>query len=183
MTIPIDAALTTTLGSAFYTAAKEHIKPDEPLLSSPYYLWGMAYNVVVGMGLAITAYVMNPDWMWMYWLDASRLSAGFTVYVFFMYPAMYTFGFLITDQAEKLRIGGSLLLLAVLAAFLVLFILLAFGRIWNVGTTAQWDAGVCVPLIGPDFTFTPLATALTAGFVPAIISGGWLLRRFYKGLG
>ena len=181
MTVPIDAALTATLGTAFYTAAKEHISTDRPLITGPYYLWGMAYNVVVGMGIAITAYVLNPDWMWMYWLDASRLSPAFTVYVFFLYPAMYTFGFLIADQAEKLRKGGSLLLLAALVSFLLLFILLTFGRLWNVGTIAQWDAGTCVPMIGPGLTFTPLATALTAGLALAVFSGVWLLRWFYKG--
>jgi hypothetical protein len=183
MTVPIDAALTTTLGTAFYAAAKNHIPSDQPLLTSPYYRWGMAYNVVVGMGIAIAAYLLNPDWMWMYWLDASRLSAGFTVYVFLMYPAMYTFGFLMADQAEKLRRHGSLSMLAGLVIFLVLFIALTFDRLWDVGTTAQWDAGACVPLIGPGFTFTPLATALTVGLALAVISGVVLLRRFSKGLG
>lgn len=183
MTVPIDAALTTTIGAAFYTAAKNHIPPDRPLITGPYYLWGMAYNVVVGMGIAVAAYLMNPDWMWMYWVDTSRLSPGFTVYVFLMYPAMYTLGFLLADQAEKIKKRGSHILLGGLVAAVLAFILLTFSRLWNVGTISQWDAGACVPLIGPGLALTPLARALTIGLVPAVVLGVLLLKKFSKGPG
>ena len=182
MTVPIDAVLTTTLGTAFYTAAKKHIQSDQPLLTTPYYLWGMTYNIVVGMGIAIVAYLLNPDWMWMYWVDTSRLSFGFTAYVFLMYPTMFTMGFLMADQVEKIKKRGSFLLLVALNTVLFLFILLTLGRLWKVGTISQWDAGTTVPLLGPGFSVTPLAVALAIGFFLAAISGLWLLRRFVKGL-
>lgn len=183
MTVPIDAALTTTLGTAFYAAAKKHIPSDRPLLTGPYYGWGMVYNVVVGMGIAVAAYMINPDWMWMYWVDTSRLSPWFTIYVFLMYPAMFTLGFLLADQAEKIKTRGSISLLYVLIAFVVLFVLLTFSRLWNVGTSAQWDAGACVPLIGPGFALTPLSWVLTVGLVFAVVSGVLLLKKFSRGLG
>ena len=182
MTVPIDAALTTTLGTAFDAAARNHIPPDRPLLTGPYFRWGMVYNIVVGMGIAVAAYLINPDWMWMYWMDASRLSSWFTVYVFLMYPAMFTLGFLLADQAEKIKTRGSISLLYALIACVVLFVVLTFGRIWNVGTTAQWDAGTCEPLIGPGFALTPLACALAIGLVFAVVSGVLLLKKFIKGL-
>ncbi len=182
MTVPIDAALTTTLGAAVYTAAQDHIPSDESLLTSPYFLWGQAYNLIVGMGIAIAAYLLNPDWMWMYWVDTTRLSPPITVYVFLLYPAMFTLGFLGADQARKLGDRVSLSLLAALIAFVVLFVLLTFGRVWCVGTISQWEAGTCVPLIGSGFAFTPLASVLAVGLILAIISGVWLLMRFSRGL-
>ncbi len=182
MTIPLDAVLTTTLGTAFYTAAKKHIEPDTPLLTTPYYKWGMVYNIVVGMGIAIIAYLLNPDWMWMYWVDTSRLSFGFTAYVFLMYPTMFTMGFLMADQVEKIKKRGSFFLLIALNTVLFLFILLTLGRIWKVGTISQWDAGTTVPMIGPGFSVTPLAVILAICFVFATIAGFKLLMRFIKGL-
>ena len=119
MTIPLDATLTTALGVAFHMAAGERLAAGgsaeavagapsgaRSLVQSPYYRWGMAYNAAVGMGIAVSAYALQPDWMWMYWLDASRLPIWVVLYVFLLYPAMFTFGFLLADEAKKLPARG-----------------------------------------------------------------------------
>ncbi|MBI9077346.1 MAG: hypothetical protein JEZ02_18200 [Desulfatibacillum sp.] len=195
MTIPLDATLTAALGVAFHTAAGNRLTDPgmapgdkgspsgaQSLLKSPYYGWGMAFNTAVGMGIAVTAYALQPDWMWMYWLDASRLPLWVTIYVFLMYPAMFTFGFLLADQAKKLRPGGGAALLTGLLAMLLCLIIATWGRIWNVGTISEWDAGACTPLIGSGFATLPLTWVLSIGFVIAVGSLVLLYKKFAKGL-
>ena len=136
----------------------------------------MGYNIFVGMGIALTAYFINPDWMWMYWVDPTRLPAAFEVYVFLMYPAMFTLGFLLTDQLERLREGASVKLLGIFLAFLTVFIVVTFPRLWGVGTFGDWINNSTVPMIGGEpFAVTTLAQALLAGFGIAVISLVWLL--------
>lgn len=195
MTIPLDATLTTALGVAFHMAAGERLEAGGPaqagagapsgarsLLSSPYYRWGMAYNTAVGMGIAVAAYALQPDWMWMYWLDASRLPIWTVLYVFLLYPAMFTFGFLLAHEAKKLRPGGGGALLTGLLALLLCFIAATWGRIWNVGTISEWDAGACTPLIGAGFAALPLTWVLSIGFAVAIVSLVWVFKEFARGL-
>jgi len=182
LTVPLDAILTALLGAIFYSAARKHIPEGAPLLKSPYYWWGQCYNLVIGVGIAVTAYTINPDWMWMYWVDTDRLPFGFEVYVFCMYPAMFTLGFFLAEQLEKIREGLCIKLVCFLAVFLAGFILLCFDRLWNVGTVKNWESGTTIPIIGGDpLAVTPLAWALITVLVTATGVGSWLLVKFYRG--
>lgn len=183
-TIQLDILLTIGLGLLFSYLAHPHYQSGpsgRSALKTPYFAYGLIYCIVMGDGVALACYLIRPAWMWMYWVDPERLPPALMVYYFGLYPVLFTLGFLAVPEIEKLRSGLSLKIFFIDLAGVGLFIILAFGRLWSVGTLQQYLAGAARPMIGGTPLFCPLAVVLLGGMVLALPAGAWMGLRFRRG--
>jgi len=184
-TIQLDMLLTIGLGLLFSYLAHPHYQrgsAEQSALKTPYFVYGLLYCVIVGDGVALACYLIRPAWMWMYWVDPERLPPALMVYYFGLYPILFTLGFLAVPELEKLRPGLSLKIFFIDLAAAGLFIFLAFGRLWSVGTLQQYLAGQARPMIGGSPLFCPLALVLLGSMVVALPAAAWMGVRFRRGL-
>lgn len=143
MTVPLDLGLTTGIGMVFSMAAEEKLAEldKESLLKSKPFRMGMAFNTVVGVGIAAWCYRLAPDWMLMYYADHRRFPRAVQVGMFGLYPLTYTLGFLLAPQLARAKKGRDRKAFAGVIAYELSYILLSLRRLLNVGTMQEFEEG------------------------------------------
>lgn len=178
--------LSLGLGMAFALARGDREK-NKPVLKSTYFLVGLAFHFVVAFGVALLCYILQPDWMWMYFTSHEAVPVAIVVYVFSGYFLMYALGFLLLKAIRQL--SGSAAWVAFLCdlTLIAVFISLTFHRLWYVGTTFAYkmESGIEVsPSMGvvKAITGTVLFPVLLVAMPLAVIgllAALWLLRRHF----
>lgn len=125
---------------AFSLAQGDRENEKNPF-SSVYFRVGLAFHLVVSVGVAFLCYRIEPDWMLMYLSSKKRLPKAMVTYIFSGYVAMYVLGFLAVPQMRKFGRRTPWAALGTLIAFVFAFIGLTFNRLWHVGDLAEYEAG------------------------------------------
>ncbi len=144
MTVPLDLGINTWIGMTFSLAGARKLDamdPEESILTSKPYLYGLGYSATVGMGIAGICYALAPDWMLMYYADHDDIPAPVQAGMFAFYPAMYTLGFFLGRQLEKKKkkLGWAAWAFNFLAS--LGYILVSLNRLLKVGTTDEFNRG------------------------------------------
>lgn len=174
MTIPIDVAMSTCMGMGYSAVAAGALEEDEPLLASRPFKVSFGAYMVTSI-IAVVAYIMAPDWMLMYYADHRKIPRTVQAGFFALYPVMFTSGFLLAPQLEKLNKGLCWKVLAGIAFAEILFILVNFKRLWYVGTIEEFEKGE-----GKSVLFHPLGFLLGAGSLMALPATRWVVREMKK---
>lgn len=112
---------------------------------------------MLGVGIAVLCYLINPSWMWMYWVNPDAIPWWHMAGIIFLgYPAWYTLGYLIGGELEKVALGLRAFL--ILLATIILSIAITIHRLWAVSTYADYHAGISKPLL----SMKPLSVTLLA---------------------
>jgi drug/metabolite transporter (DMT)-like permease len=166
MTVPYDLGINTWLGMTFSLAALdklEGMESDESVLGTKPYLHGLAYSATVGMGIAGICYKLAPDWMLMYYGDHDKIPPAIETAMFGLYPAMYTLGFLLTQQLERKKKGLGWVIWAANLAGVLGLMLATRKRVLKVGTTEEYEKGEARSIVK-----TSLAPILAVGMPSAV---------------
>lgn len=179
-TVQLDVFLTFLLGLLFSLVSPK-ADLEKPLLKRPSFRLSFLYLLVVGVGVAVGAYVINPAWMWMYWVDPKGIPVSHLIVLFgLIYPGSFMLGYLWAPYLKAAGWGWRVL--GIVAGYEVILVLTTLPtRLLRVGTFDQWMQGQTVPLF--SFTppsFTPLFFELLIGLGIAIFGGIGLLLHLLK---
>jgi len=179
-TVQLDIFSTFLLGLLFSLDSPRQ-DLQKTLLKRKGFRIGFLFNLVVGVGIAVSASIINPDWMWIYWVDPKGIPASHIAVIFaLLYPAWFMLGYLIAPHLDRAGWGGRIA--ALVPAFELVFILSTLPtRLRRVGTFEQSATGdMAMMLTLSPLSFTPLAIALIIGVavaIPGLIGLLWYLHR------
>ncbi len=174
-TVQLDIILTGLLGLLFSLMSPKDDQ-QKPLFKRKSFNLSFLYRLISGVGVAVGAYIIEPAWMWMYWIDPSGIPVSHIVFLFaVIYPGSFLLGYLAAPYLEKAGWGWRVL--AALVAYEVIFVIVNLTtRLWKVASFEQFAKGETVPLVSfSPFSLTPLAVELTIGLGIAVSSGVALL--------
>ena len=173
--------VTLGIGLLFSLAAHKGVRGGESVFHTRHFRLAFAYLVVVGMSVAVICYLIEPDWMWMYWVDYRKLSLAVVACAFCFYPVMFCLGYLMVPELEKLRPGLAWQVYYGVNVAAMVVILVLIHRLWHVGTIEQYANGQAPGLV----SLQPLRI-LTVGWVLGLstpLVGAsliWLYRRISR---
>lgn len=129
----------------------------------------LAYGTVFGYGTAALCYILAPDWMWMYWMDARNVSAVVLadmslVYILSLYAGLLS-AVVMAKESRMLwtTFGGG-------CVGIVLIGIVWFPRVLYVGTRAEFEAGTAPPIIGlSPLHIHPLIPSMGIGVAIAMV--------------
>lgn len=147
LTFLIDPPFLLFLGYLFALAIP--FASTRPLVKTRAFLAGLVVFVIFDLAVVLSCWWF-PDWMWMYFVEASRhpfpLRGLALLIALIVYYVLYCLGFLWGARA-KAQVGGTAWWgAAMLAAASGLIILPVWDRYYQVGTMAEFLAGQGVPL-------------------------------------
>jgi hypothetical protein len=167
-TVQLDIFLTFLLGLLFSLAApKSDLK--QTLLKKYSFRIGVVYLFVVGVGIAVMAYIIDPAWMWMYWVDPKGIPLSHVVVIFgLIYPGCFLLGYLLAPHLDAAGWGWRIA--ALVFAFEIIFIASTLQtRLWRVGSFEQFASGETVKMLTlSPVSFTTLSIGLLIGMGIAI---------------
>lgn len=179
-TVQLDVFLTFLLGLLF-SLVSPAADLQKPLLKRRSFQLSFLYLLVVGVGVAVGAYVINPAWMWMYWVDPADIPVSHLIVLFgLIYPGSFLLGYLLAPHLKS--VGWGWRVLAIVAGYEVILILSTLPtRLLKVGSFDQWMQGQAVPLFSfSPLAFTPLFYELLIGLGIAVFGGIGLLMHLLR---
>lgn len=186
-TLPLDMLLSLGLGMAFALAQGDREK-NKPALKSTYFLVGLAFHFVVAFGVALLCYILEPDWMWMYFTSHEMVPAAIVVYIFCGYFLMYALGFLLVKAVRELNGTASWVVFGCDLALIAIFIGTTWHRLWYVGSIVEYFGNGPDILVGSmraarPITDTPLFWVLLVAMplaVVGLLAVLWLLWKHFE---
>ncbi len=140
-TVPFDLIFSVFIGLVFAACARVQFANG----GTP---WGrelaavLSFEAIIVWPVALYFYLVHPAWSWMYLIDPARLPWGIVVLVMLAYVATLLGGYLggwalVKMQRERLLFAA----LAVIGVALIVFLIVARGRISHTGTYDEYHAG------------------------------------------
>ncbi len=174
--IPFDIVVSFVAGQALAYAARERLREEASLFFNRYLYIAVLWMAFFYAPTDLFFYHGWPDWELMYYVEAARVNPFFTLVFSVILFAAIMAGFISADYL--LRMGRDRLVIAmalVLLVLLALFLLATFDRGYYVGTYAEWQAGLAVPLLQTD-----LFRYMTALGIVDFTVLGYVYRRFSR---
>jgi hypothetical protein len=173
--VQLDIILTGLLGLLFslMSPKDEH---DKPLFNRKTFRLSFLYMLISGIGVAVGAYIIEPAWMLMYWINPVCIPLSHIIFLFaLIYPGSFLLGYLVAPHLDAAGWGWRVL--SVLIGYEVIFVIMNLtSRLWKVASFENFAQGNTVPLVSfSPLSFTPLAIELTIGLGVAVSSGIALL--------
>jgi len=123
----------------FGFAGRREIATAASAFSTRAFRLGLAYLQVGVLGIAVTLYLMRPDWMWMYWVPSAQLPIAVVILSFAMYELAFLAGF---SVAPALAGRGMMTPVFVLVAgALTAGQVASRARLEHFGTISEYAAG------------------------------------------
>ncbi|MGH2830314.1 MAG: hypothetical protein ACRDJM_07500 [Actinomycetota bacterium] len=117
-TVFLDWGLAFGAGTLFALAGRDEISRAARKTRTRAFRWGLAYLHLGVIAISVTLYLIDRDWMWMYWVDPRALPMGIEVLAFLLYEVCFVAGFFLA--AELAPRGGIALAAATGAAISLL---------------------------------------------------------------
>jgi hypothetical protein len=134
-TLIIDPGYTLIIGALFGLRAIATFRA-RPLLM------GSIACALAGIGLPVIAYLKEPAWMWMYYVDPAQVPTAMVAYAFvILYVPAFFVGFYVTAHLKETSRGRAWLFFLGTLLFEGALIFFLWDRYSVVGTMAQWQAG------------------------------------------
>lgn len=153
-TFIIDWPVLILVGIAFGYGTKQ--RADVSLFKS-HAFWGGMFIVASFSALAYWSYLIAPDWMFMYVVEAKQVPAILVYGILILYACVYAFGFTAKFELEKISSFFPILAI-ILCVIAEVGIILSFkDQYINVATREQF-------LNGAKQFWTPLPKSKVGGF-------------------
>ncbi len=172
-TVPFDLILSVFVGLVFAACARVQFANG----GTP---WGrelaavLSFEGIIVWPTALYFYLVHPAWSWMYLIDPARLPWGILGLVLLAYVVTLLGGYL--GGWALVRVGKEKILFAVLAVVglgLILFLIIARGRISHTGTFDDFHAGHALALGEGKLGWALAATS--TGVAIAVVLVGFTL--------
>jgi hypothetical protein len=146
------------------------IATNPPGFRTRAFRWGLVYLHLGVIAVSVTAYILNPDWMWMYYVNARSLPIVIVALVFALYEASFVAGFLIGPALERARRGLGIAVAIVAGIGITIAEMASRGRLGHFGTFEEFRNGTAKQgLKFSPFHLEPvMALLLIAGVVSTI---------------
>ncbi len=167
-TIFLDWALAFGAGLLFGMAGRGEFASVGALMRTRAFKWGLAYLHIGVVAISATLYTIEPDWMWMYWVDSANLPIVAVVLSFLVYEACFFSGFALASEIERRRRNATWALVGVMFAAITAGQVLTWRRLFHFGTFAEYHAGAA-PL-GIDLSPFRLEPAMAIVLGPGLLA-------------
>jgi hypothetical protein len=177
-TVFLDWGLSLGAGLLFGLAGRSETGAGRRAFSTRSFRWGLVYLHAGVIAISLALYVLNRDWMWMYWVDPRTLPVGIHVVAFALYEVCFLAGFALSSElAPRAAWAIAGVLFAAVSATEVA----ARTRLFHVGTFEQFRAGAAPP----GMTLSPLHVepewwVVTIGGGLATLALPFLLLRLHR---
>jgi hypothetical protein len=148
------------MGLLFSVAANKAGRPEGSVLGTRHFRLSFAFAVVIGGGIALACYIIEPDWMWMYWVNYREVPLAVVIYAFCGYPTMFVLGYLVAPELGKLRPNLDMQVYYLVNVIIIVIVLVFIHRIWHVGTIEEYAGGSAQGMV----TLSPFSI-MTVGWV------------------
>ncbi|MGH2740161.1 MAG: hypothetical protein ACRDH6_06740 [Actinomycetota bacterium] len=175
-TVFFDWALSFGVGLLFGIFGRPEFDRARSRLTTRAFALGFAFETVAVLPIALSVYVLAPDWMWMYWVDSARLSVGVEVFAFAMYYVSFVAGFLLAPELERLRARLAWIVWGMGSIGLLTAVVLTKDRLLALGTVSEFEAGTTASFTGSPFWVT-LAGLVGAGVFLVLALGALRAQR------
>ena len=132
-TIPADYIMMFITGSLFSTFTFDNIIRCGRPFKNKYFLTLLIFQTLFCMPVALLCYHLYPDWCWMYWIEAGKLSFPVVSFAFLMYYFFSILGYLTGFIIERKKRGNGLRLVGLSLLLFLIFCLLNFKRLFFIG--------------------------------------------------
>jgi hypothetical protein len=141
-TVFLDWGLSFGAGLLFALAGGAGASPRR--FQTKAFRWGLAYLHLGVIAISVVLYAMQPDWMWMYWVDASTLPVAVHILAFVIYEVCFLAGFTLGAELERHR-AWSVVAATALAISATEFT--TRTRLFHLGTFDEFHAGRAAPAV------------------------------------
>jgi hypothetical protein len=169
-TVFLDWPLAFGAGLLFGLVGLREVSLNPPGFRTRAFRWGLLYLHLGIIAVSVSAYAVNPDWMWMYYVDARSLPIVVIALVFAMYEAAFIAGFLLGPALERARRGAGIAFAIATGIGITLAEALSRARLGHFGTLDQFRSGTAKQglKISPFHLEPLMGLLLIAGVVSTI---------------
>jgi hypothetical protein len=140
-TIFLDWALSFGAGLLFGMAGRGESASVGALVKTRAFKWGLAYLHIGVIAISATLYIIEPAWMWMYWVDPARLPIVVVVLSFLVYEICYFAGFALASEIERYRRNATWVLTGAMFLAINVAEVATRTRLFHIGTFEEFNAG------------------------------------------
>lgn len=140
-TVFLDWGLALGAGLLFGLAGRNEVASADSLFRTRAFRWGLAYLHIGVIAISATLYVLEPAWMWMYWVDPTRLPLVVVVLAFVMYEVAYIGGFALAAELERVRRNATRILAGFAGVAITAAEVATRTRLFHFGTFDEFAAG------------------------------------------
>lgn len=140
-TVFLDWGLALGAGLLFGLAGRNEVASAVSLFRTRAFRWGLAYLHIGVIAISAALYVMEPAWMWMYWVDPARLPVVVVVLAFVMYEVAFIGGFALAAELERVRRNATWVLAGFAGVAITAAEVAARTRLFHFGTFHEFAAG------------------------------------------
>lgn len=174
-TVFFDWAMSFGVGLLFGVAGGSALRETPSRLSSRAFRLGIMFETFAVLPIALAVYVLEPDWMWMFWVDSARLPIALEVFAFAMYFVSFLAGFLLAPELERLRAGLAWVAAVVGGATLLAAAAFTWERLRSLGSILEFETGAAGTFSGTPLWITvgglAVATVALAGALVSLTRG------------
>jgi len=167
-TVFLDWALALGAGLLFGLAGRAEVRTADSLLRTKSFRWGLIYLHFGVLAISIALYVLEPAWMWMYWVDPAKLPIVVVVLSFLVYEFCYVAGFALAAELERWRRNATWAVAIVMFGAINAAEVATRTRLFHFGSFDEFAAGKA-PL-GLDFSPFHLEPAMAIVLGPGVIA-------------
>jgi hypothetical protein len=150
-TVFLDWGLAFGAGLLFGMAGRGESAAVGALVRTRAFRWGLAYLHVGVIAISVTLYVMEPDWMWMYYVRPAQLPLVIVAIAFLLYEVCYFAGFALASELERIKRNATWALVGVMFAAITAAEISTRDRLFNF--TDRLQSGPV--LVRKGLTFSP----------------------------
>jgi hypothetical protein len=140
-TVFLDWGLAVGAGLLFGLAGRNEVASAVSLFRTRAFRWGLAYLHIGVIAISVALYVIEPAWMWMYWVDPTRLPIVVVVLAFVMYEVAFVGGFALAAELERVRRNATWILALGMFAAITAAEIATRTRLFHFGTYDEFAAG------------------------------------------
>jgi hypothetical protein len=140
-TVFLDWGLALGAGLLFGLAGRNEVASTPSLFRTRAFRWGLAYLHIGVIAISATLYVLEPAWMWMYWVDPTKLPIVVVVLAFVMYEVAYIGGFALAAELERVRRNAAWILALGMFAAITTGEIATRTRLFHFGSFDEFAAG------------------------------------------
>ena len=140
-TIFLDWALAFGAGLLFGMAGRGESAAVGSLTRTRAFRWGLAYLHLGVIAISVALYLMEPAWMWMYWVDPERVPVVVVALSFLLYEVCFFGGFSLASEIERQRRNATWAIAGVMFAAITAAEISAWRRLFHFGSLEEFNAG------------------------------------------
>jgi hypothetical protein len=140
-TVFLDWGLALGAGLLFGLAGRNEVASAPSLFRTRAFRWGLVYLHIGVIAISATLYVLEPAWMWMYWVEPRTLPIVVVVLAFVMYELSFIGGFALAAELERVRRNATWILALGMFAAITVAEVAARTRLFHFGSFDEFAAG------------------------------------------